>query len=131
MFEAKLLAFTWDKATQKIKALAAEDELIATEEDEKAVIFKTLRYGTAGFLQQLGINRMVLGASGGIDSAVTAALLAHILGPRQVLLVNMPGPTTGGKSGLQLHHRSHWRQRRSYGGATVFAHPQLYVQSGF
>lgn len=91
MFEAKLLAFTWDKATQKIKALAAEDELIATEEDEKAVIFKTLRYGTAGFLQQLGINRMVLGASGGIDSAVTAALLAHILGPRQVLLVNMPG----------------------------------------
>ena len=33
---------------------------------------------------------MVLGASGGIDSAVTAALFTDILGPHQVLLVNMP-----------------------------------------
>ena len=90
MFKEKLLVFTWDRSTQKIKALAAQDELVSTEEDETAIIFKTLRYGIAAFLRQIGINRMVLGASGGIDSAVTAALFAHILGSQQVLLVNMP-----------------------------------------
>ena len=41
---------------------------------------------------------MVIGVSGGIDSAVAAALYAHILKPANVLLVNMPSqynsPTT-------------------------------------
>ena len=33
---------------------------------------------------------MTIGLSGGIDSAVTAALFVDILGPDNVLLVNMP-----------------------------------------
>ena len=90
MFEEKLLIFSWDKETAKIRAYSAEDELIATEDDETAIIYKTIRYGTGLFLKQTGIKRMVLGASGGIDSAVTAALFTDILGPHQVLLVNMP-----------------------------------------
>lgn len=90
MFKEKLLSFSWDKDTAKIRAYTAEDELISTEEDETAVLYKTVRYGTENFLQQTGIKRMVIGASGGIDSAVTAALFTDILGPQQVLLVNMP-----------------------------------------
>ena len=90
MFTEKLLTFSWDKETDKIRAYSAEDELVATEDDETAVIYKTVRYGTDNFLKQTGIRRMVLGASGGIDSAVTAALFTDILGPQQVLLVNMP-----------------------------------------
>ena len=90
MFEEKLLTFSWDKETAKIRAYSAEDELITTEDDETAILYKTIRYGTQNFLKQTGIKRMVLGASGGIDSAVTAALFTDILGPQQVLLVNMP-----------------------------------------
>jgi len=90
MFEEKLLAFSWDRENEKIRAFSAEDELVATEDDEAAILYRTIRYGTGKFLQQTGIRRMVLGASGGIDSAVTAALFTDILGPQQVLLVNMP-----------------------------------------
>lgn len=90
MFEEKLLTFSWDKEHDKIRAYAAQDELITTEDDDAEILYKTIRYGTSRFLQQTGIKRMVLGASGGIDSAVTAALFTDILGPHQVLLVNMP-----------------------------------------
>ena len=90
MFEEKLLTFSWDREHDKIRAYAAEDELIATEDDDAEILYKTIRYGTSRFLKQTGIKRMVLGASGGIDSAVTAALFTDILGPHQVLLVNMP-----------------------------------------
>ena len=90
MFEEKLLVFSWDRESAKIRAYSAEDELIATEDNEAEIIYKTIRYGTQNFLKQTGISRMVLGASGGIDSAVAAALFTDILGPQQVLLVNMP-----------------------------------------
>ena len=90
MFEEKLLTFSWDREHDKIRAYAAQDELITTEDDDAEILYKTIRYGTSRFLQQTGIKRMVLGASGGIDSAVTAALFTDILGPHQVLLVNMP-----------------------------------------
>ena len=63
MFTEKLLTFSWDKETDKIRAYSAEDELVATEDDETAVIYKTVRYGTDNFLKQTGIRRMVLGAS--------------------------------------------------------------------
>ena len=53
-------------------------------------IFDCLEYGVHRFLQQTGLTKIVVGVSGGIDSAVAAALYAHILGPANLLLVNMP-----------------------------------------
>lgn len=53
--------------------------------------YQALRYGAERFLAQIGMERVVIGASGGIDSAVSAALYCDILGPERVLLVNMPG----------------------------------------
>ncbi len=41
-------------------------------------------------LKMFHISRMVIGASGGIDSAVSAALYAEAIGPENVYLVNMP-----------------------------------------
>ena len=82
-----ILYFDFDCETKKINA---NPDLTETA-DTTAAIYKAVRYGTQKFLQQLGITKMVVGLSGGIDSAVTAALYADILGPQNVLLVNMPG----------------------------------------
>ncbi len=53
-------------------------------------IFAALEYAVREFLADIHMNKVVVGISGGIDSAVAAALYTHILGPENVLLVNMP-----------------------------------------
>ncbi|WP_298706324.1 NAD(+) synthase [uncultured Veillonella sp.] len=58
--------------------------------NESEQIYKALNYGLTTFLHQTGIKKVVIGVSGGIDSALNAALYAHILGPANVYLVNMP-----------------------------------------
>ena len=58
--------------------------------DSVKEIYDAIHYGTKKFLSQTGIERVVIGASGGIDSAVNAALFGAILDPEQLLLVNMP-----------------------------------------
>ncbi|NQU40415.1 MAG: NAD(+) synthase [Lentisphaerae bacterium] len=51
---------------------------------------RALEFGLRRFMEDLGVKRVVVGASGGIDSAVVAALCSRVLGPEQLLLVNMP-----------------------------------------
>ena len=53
-------------------------------------LYKALQYGIRQFLKQTGIQRIVIGASGGIDSAVNAALYSTIIPPDHLYLVNMP-----------------------------------------
>ncbi len=55
-----------------------------------AHIFGAIEYGVKEFLADIHMNKVVVGISGGIDSAVAAALYTHILGAENVLLVNMP-----------------------------------------
>jgi len=64
--------------------------LIVPREDDVAMLFEAIRYGTARFMKTCGVQRVVVGASGGIDSAVVAAIYGTILPPEQLLLVNMP-----------------------------------------
>ena len=61
------------------------------DESESAKIYRVLSYGVKSFLQQIGLSKVVIGASGGIDSAVAAALYVKVIGAENVLLVNMPG----------------------------------------
>lgn len=53
-------------------------------------IHQALLYGAAAYLKASGIAKVVVGASGGIDSAVAAALYSEILPAENLLLVNMP-----------------------------------------
>ncbi len=86
MFTDELLELTWNTETNEIHSAT----LPAAPQQETDIIYHTLRYGTQQFLKQCGINKMTIGLSGGIDSAVTAAMYTDILGPENVLLLNLP-----------------------------------------
>ncbi len=66
--------------------------LIRPKEDDIPAMFKAVEMATRGYLKTLapGITKVVVGASGGIDSSLSIALYAHILGPENVVAVNMP-----------------------------------------
>ena len=55
---------------------------------------QAIEAGTRWFLEQQGVRRVVVGVSGGIDSAVVATIYRRILPPQDLLLVNLPGPFT-------------------------------------
>lgn len=59
-------------------------------DDDIDAIYKAVSYGIGCFLESIGMKRVVVGASGGVDSAVAAALYVKLLGPDNVLLINMP-----------------------------------------
>ena len=63
---------------------------VPPDDTDISSIYSCLTYGIKKFTSQIGLDRVVIGVSGGIDSAVAAALYADVLGPSQVLLVNMP-----------------------------------------
>ncbi len=63
---------------------------VLTESDEE-LLFRALVLGMRDYLHKTGHRRVLLGLSGGIDSAVTCAIAAAALGPGNVLGVAMPG----------------------------------------
>ena len=66
------------------------NELYATMPHYIPTLFKALQYGIRQFLAQTGIKKIVIGASGGIDSALNAALYSTVLPAENLYLVNMP-----------------------------------------
>ena len=60
--------------------------------ETESEIWRALVLGTRDYARKCGFSRVVLGLSGGIDSALTAAIAAEALGPDRVLGVLMPSP---------------------------------------
>ncbi|MBQ5453031.1 MAG: NAD(+) synthase [Bacteroidales bacterium] len=60
------------------------------ETSEIEDIHKTLIYGIRNYMKQSGLKKVVIGASGGVDSTLAAALYAEAIGKENLLLVNMP-----------------------------------------
>ncbi len=65
-------------------------ELAVLEETEE--IFKALTLGAQDYFRKNGFKKAVLGLSGGIDSALTAAIAADALGSENVIGILMPSP---------------------------------------
>lgn len=68
----------------------AEAAPLQLEEDDAGVLAAAMQYGAGRFMADRGIRRIVVGVSGGIDSAAVAALHARLVAPQDLLLVNMP-----------------------------------------
>ena len=59
---------------------------------EEASAYAALVLGTRDYIQKCGFRKAIVGLSGGIDSALTAAIAADAVGPENVIGVGMPGP---------------------------------------
>jgi NAD+ synthase (glutamine-hydrolysing) len=63
-----------------------------------AEVYEALILGTRDYVRKNGFERVVLGVSGGIDSALTASVAVDALGPENVTAVFMPSPITSPES---------------------------------
>ncbi len=60
--------------------------------DELACAYRALVIGTRDYVRKCGFEKVVIGLSGGVDSALVATIAVDALGPENVLGVSMPGP---------------------------------------
>ena len=74
----------------RVVDLKGKDELGKIAEQPEAEIFAALTLGVRDYLTKCGFGSAVLGLSGGIDSALTAAVAAEAIGGENVLGVTMP-----------------------------------------
>lgn len=76
-----------------IANLESMEGLIADDDFRpEAEVWSALVLGTRDYVHKCGFGSVLLGLSGGIDSALTAAVAADALGPENVLGVLMPSP---------------------------------------
>jgi NAD+ synthase/NAD+ synthase (glutamine-hydrolysing) len=61
-------------------------------EGEEGSAYAALVLGTRDYVRKCGFRQVIIGLSGGIDSALTAVIAAEALGPENVIGVGMPGP---------------------------------------
>jgi NAD+ synthase (glutamine-hydrolysing) len=61
-------------------------------EGAEASAYAALVLGTRDYVRKCGFRQVIVGLSGGIDSALTAVIAADAVGPENVIGVGMPGP---------------------------------------
>lgn len=67
-------------------------EINSLDSDEFAEIWSALVLGVQDYTRKCGFTQVVLGLSGGIDSALVAAIASEALQPKNVLGIMMPSP---------------------------------------
>jgi NAD+ synthase (glutamine-hydrolysing) len=82
-FEEDLVTFDSTTLTGELREQIAGDV---------ASVYGALVLGTRDYIQKCGFQKAIIGLSGGIDSALTAAIAADAVGPENVIGVGMPGP---------------------------------------
>ncbi len=89
----ELLASTtpFSQETLTLEIPTGDNPCAAPEVSQESLLFDALVLGVKDYLRKTGFQRALIGLSGGIDSAVTAAIAAAALGGKQLLGVAMPG----------------------------------------
>jgi NAD+ synthase (glutamine-hydrolysing) len=82
-FEEDLVYFDSDQLT---------GEMHAQIEGEEASVYAALVLGTRDYVRKCSFRQVIIGLSGGIDSALTAVIAADAVGPENVIGVGLPGP---------------------------------------
>ena len=82
-FEEDLILFDSDSLAGEL-----HDQI----EGEEASIYAALVLGTRDYVSKCGFQKVIIGLSGGIDSALTAAIAVDAIGAENVTGVGMPGP---------------------------------------
>ena len=82
-FEEDVLLVDIEEKTGRVEQDDASDE---------AQAWNALVLGTRDYVRKCGFKKVVLGLSGGVDSALTAAVAAEALGSENVIGVLMPSP---------------------------------------
>ncbi|MCK9240578.1 NAD+ synthase [Desulfocurvus sp.] len=92
---ARARAFDTDLLVVDLDGTGAPQAAGRVESDDfgpESETWRALVLGTRDYARKCGFSRVLLGLSGGIDSALTAAVAAQALGPQNVLGVLMPSP---------------------------------------
>jgi NAD+ synthase (glutamine-hydrolysing) len=67
--------------------------LIASpEDDDTEAAYRALMVGTRDYVRKCGFQKALVGLSGGVDSALVAAIAAEALGAENVIGIGMPSP---------------------------------------
>ncbi len=91
-FEEDLLVCELDLAASPTPARAASQALPAPIAPAEAEIYAALCLGLRDYVGKNGFQRVVLGLSGGIDSALVGCLAVDALGAERVSVAIMPSP---------------------------------------
>ncbi|MEH2134934.1 MAG: NAD+ synthase [Nostoc sp.] len=87
-FETDLLVVEFDEAQRDLQ-LGSVEPMYESEDEE---IWQALVLGVRDYARKCRFSKVVLGLSGGIDSAIVAAIATAALGKENVLGVLMPSP---------------------------------------
>jgi NAD+ synthase (glutamine-hydrolysing) len=101
IFDGSSVAFTPDGHVAALARSFAEDlvffdtvtgagDIRTQPDDELEAAYEALVLGTRDYVRKCGFRKVVIGLSGGIDSALVATIATDALGPENVLGVNMP-----------------------------------------
>jgi len=63
-----------------------------SEDDETEAAYRALVLGTRDYVRKCGFRKVIVGLSGGIDSALVAAIATEALGAENVIGIGMPSP---------------------------------------
>ncbi len=89
-------------------SLKTETPVISFQpQPETESLYHALILGLKDYVKKCGFDQVVLGLSGGIDSAVVCVLAAHALGPENVLAVAMPSQYSSDHSVRDAEKLSH------------------------
>jgi NAD+ synthase len=100
--KVKLASFREEVATIEFRrgpdGWECQPAKIAPELTDIESIYQAMMLGLRDYVNKTGFPSVVIGLSGGVDSALTAAVAADALGPERVHTLMMPSPYTSAHS---------------------------------